>query len=421
MGFHAMPFSTFLDDVLALPVFDTHTHLNNPGVPVAAWDVWDILHYFWFQRELVAAGYPAGANELDPDHRFREAHQALRQTRNTTWNWAVRHMAQDLYGIRLDSEAALRELDAAVRTTAAAPDWPRQVIDRIGVRRIAVNAEANADLPGLPGVGCALPIKPAGGLAKRCEAILTADRFPDELERQAAEIRAEVAQLAARGICGVRVDQLPQDVLGERAYAYGAAPPSGKDDPDHLRTYLFSVLFDALDQHGLLAQLFLGLRRSGEDAAVPVPTAFNDTARIVRLHGLFHRYPNVRFELVLGCELNNMDVVQAARIYPNVNPGGLWWFNFRISSYQQAMQYRFEALPPNRCTAVASDARCIEWCYTKILLVKHVLARFFWDQIAAGWIDAPDALWVARWWLHDTAARHYTVPEPEKPENPKGR
>ena len=32
------------DAVSRLPVFDTHTHMNNPGVPIAAQSVWDIVH-----------------------------------------------------------------------------------------------------------------------------------------------------------------------------------------------------------------------------------------------------------------------------------------------------------------------------------------------------------------------------------------
>jgi glucuronate isomerase len=113
------------------------------------------------------------------------------------------------------------------------------------------------------------------------------------------------------------------------------------------------------------------------------------------------------FELVIGAPGNNMDAVQPARIYPNVHVGGLWWYNFRSSTYRQAMQVRLEAVPASKCALVASDARCIEWCYGKILLVKHLLADFLYDQITLGWIDRSDALWVAREWLHDAAARRY--------------
>ena len=134
--------------------------------------------------------------------------------------------------------------------------------------------------------------------------------------------------------------------------------------------------------------------------------AVNDTRRVGNLHGLFERH-DCPFELIVGAELNNLDVIQAARAYPNVYVGGMWWYNFRASTYRQSMQYRLEALPSRKCALVASDARCIEWCYGKILLVKHLMAEFLYDQVACGWLDLDDAFRVARDWLYGTAAQIY--------------
>jgi hypothetical protein len=53
-----------------LPVFDTHTHMNNPGVPIGAQTVWDIVHYFWFQQELWSVGYPQDPMAMDEDARI---------------------------------------------------------------------------------------------------------------------------------------------------------------------------------------------------------------------------------------------------------------------------------------------------------------------------------------------------------------
>ena len=89
----------------------------------------------------------------------------------------------------------------------------------------------------------------------------------------------------------------------------------------------------------------------------------------------------------------------------------MWWYNFRPSTYNHALQVRFEAVPASKSAIVASDARCIEWCYGKILLVKMVLADFLCKQIEHGWIDCEGALWVAREWLHDAAAQAVFVDE----------
>jgi glucuronate isomerase len=108
----------------------------------------------------------------------------------------------------------------------------------------------------------------------------------------------------------------------------------------------------------------------------------------------------IAFELVSGAELAALDLVQAARIFPNVYPGGLWWFNFRVSTYRANMQFRVEALPAPRAFLVASDARCVEWLYGKVLYVKRALTDFLWDQIQRGFLDRETTLYVARQWLY---------------------
>jgi glucuronate isomerase len=162
------------------------------------------------------------------------------------------------------------------------------------------------------------------------------------------------------------------------------------------------ALFRAFEAYGIAAQFFLGVQQTTSSLSIAV----NDTRRVSNLHGLFERH-NCRFELVVGAELSNLDVIQAARAFPNAYVGGMWWYNFRASTYRQSMQYRLEALPSSKCALVASDARCIEWCYGKILLVKYLLAEFLHEQIERGWLDYDGALYVARNWLHDTAARLY--------------
>lgn len=400
-----MDYETFREKVMDLPVFDTHTHMNMPNVPVCAQSVWDVMHYFWFQRELIAAGYPDKAMGLDEDARLDELAKALDRNRNTSWSRAVRVMVRDLYDLQIDGVSSLRTLDEAIRASGKRSDWAETVARKINVKRITVNNEQHADMPGLPGVGCTLPHGPSHGLARRYQELTESSTFVADLERHASEIRDEIKDLSNRGLGGVRIDNSPYDVLGERVYEYYGRVPADASDDDHLKTYLFDTLFDALNEYEMHAQMFLGMRRG--KSSIPIDTSLNDPERIVRLHKLFHRRPGVRFELFMGCEINNMDVVQAARLYKNVYPGGLWWFNFRVSSYLQAMQYRFEALPASRTMIIGTDARCIEWCYTKTYMVKDVMTQFFWDQIQKGWTNPEDALWAARWWLHDTAAECY--------------
>jgi len=391
--------------VLELPVFDTHTHMNNVGVPVAAQTIWDIVHYFWLQQELWSVGYPQDPMSLDEDQRIDRFVDAFGKVRNTVWALMVRETLRRLYDVELTDAASVRDADRAVREKGGDPDWPRAVVDRLNVKRITVNNAESVDMPGLPGVGAGLPLLP--GYKQMAQGILDADDQRAAGEEAKAAVSEAVAEFAQAGYRGMRVhteafDNRDPGAIADAVAREGGLPRREADVMD-VHAFLTHALFEALGRHEMFAQLFLGIHHV---PGTGTHMATDDPRRIVGLYPLFERY-GCGFELVAGAPRNNMDIAQAARIYPNVHCGGLWWYNFRSSTYRQAMQARLEAVPACKSVVLASDGRCIEWCYAKTLLVKWLLADFFHEQVAGGWINQSDALWVAREWLHDAAARRY--------------
>mgnify|MGYP000863303501 CR=1 FL=1 len=390
-----------------LPVFDTHTHLNMPGVPIAAQTFWDIAHYFWFQQELWSVGYPLSAAQLSEGERTEAFVAAFNAARNTNWHLIVRHICADLYEeplVDADGRSTanrVHAVDRAVRARAGDPAWPRAVIDRLRIRNIAVNDLHDAQFPDLPGVGIAVPSWEAQ--PEWTQRLLTSPR-PDRTGSEAiVAADTRVAELAAMGVQGMRVAAEPFEQHGLAAVALSEPlSPSGISRWE-AEAFLSHALFRALSRHGMFAQLFLGIER---DVSPRTAMAANDPRRITNLYRLFERY-DCGFELVIGAPQNNLDAAQAARIYPNVHLGGLWWYNFRQSTYAHAFQVRAEAVPASKSAVVASDARCIEWCYGKVLLVKRLLADFLCRQVEHGWLSRDDALWLAREWLHDAARRRY--------------
>jgi glucuronate isomerase len=344
--------------------------------------------------------------ELDENERIERFIQAFDQVRTTVWAKIVRETIKRLFDVDLHDAASLRQADDAVRATADDPAWPRSVIDRLNIKRITVNHEGVADFPDLPGVGAAVPIWPDEKQWR--EQILDAPDQRAAGEQAQAAVKTYVADIASRGCRGMRVpvssfDALPQEDIVKAATEGVNLPATGASHAD-VQTFLTLAIFRALGEHKMFAQLFLGI---GGIPKADVAMAINDPKRIVKLYPLFHHYA-CDFELVAGAPQNNMDIAQAARIYPNVHAGGLWWYNFRNSTYRHAMQVRLEAVPAGKSVIVASDGRCIEWCYAKTLLVKWLLADFLHEQVQGGWIGQEDALWVARQWLHDAAERRYT-------------
>lgn len=392
-----------LQHVLALPVWDTHTHLTPDRLPAQSF--WEIGHYFWFLRELQAAGYPDNPDELPEPARIDAYLRAFDATRNTSMNWVVRHILSELYQVELSDAASIRAADRAVRQSAADPAWPRRVVDQLAIRRIQIHAGEPTAFKDLPGVSAIAPIDAGLAWGALVERTLSAADRRAAAERAVAEIDQAVQRLVDQGITCTRAPEFPFVALGKAAYK---ETPLGADaSRQAIELFLGHALYAALDRHSLVAQLFVGVEPTSGGQRIGV----DDTRRIPNLHGLFDRYPNCRFELIAGAEGNNLDAVQAARVYRNVQVGGMWWYNFRASTYRQSMQYRLEALPPIKCSLVVSDARCIEWCYGKIALIKHLLAEFLSDQIERGWLDDAGALRVAQAWLHDSAAALYAGPK----------
>ncbi len=392
-----------------LPVFDTHTHLNMSGVPIPAQRIWDIAHYFWFQQELWSVGYPQDADQLDDQARIEAFVEAFNAVRNTNWHLIVRHICADLYETPIVdptgrcTPAHVAAADAEIHNRAQQTGWPQTVVDRLSIRRIAVNNLRDAPFPGLPGVAVTVPSWEDRAVWR--DRIVQAEDPAEALHEAEDAVRKRVAELARDGIRGMRVAAEPFEAHGKAAVDLPDPLPQENIRPWHADAALSHALFRALGEHDMFAQLFLGIER---DVSRRTAMAVNDPRRITNLYPLFERC-RCDFELVIGAPQNNLDAAQAARIYPNVYAGGLWWYNFRQSTYHHAMQVRVEAVPAGKSSIVASDARCIEWCYGKVLLVKWLLADFLHRQVKQGWLTQGDALWVAREWLYDAAARRYTV------------
>jgi hypothetical protein len=395
------------DRIMALPVWDTHNHLRG-GDRLAAKDFWDIGHYFWFRRELEAAGYPRNADELPEDARAEAFIQALDLARNTAWNQAVRRSMKELFGIELTDAASIEALNRRVARTHRDPQWAKQVCERAGLAKLAIDSLDTARYGSIADRVRPVPIYDPlskGGLQRLVEA----KNQKQAVDKAVAEIRERLDEYEARSIRALRVPWLFEGGDGLVTDVPKLARTGNAER--QVKQFVAHAFFRELDRRKLHLQIFVGVEpptpgykpRTKAHGHRPV----NDTARIKRMHDVFDQYAGCTFELFNAAELSSMDLVQAARIYTNVCPGGLWWFTFRPSVYRANMQCRLEGLPACRATLIATDARCIEWAYIKTMLVKRLLAEFLCGQVRRGWLDEKSALSAARWWLHDTAAGLY--------------
>lgn len=147
--------AVFFEQIMGLPVFDTHTHLI--GDRLGARDFWEIAHYFWFYRELQAGGYPDEADKLPEAERIAAFLKAYQSTRSTLMNWVFTSIMRELYGVIIKDEHSVQEAMARVRQASAEEGWAQQTADRMNIRRFVVNHPEHATFQGMRDDAVLLP------------------------------------------------------------------------------------------------------------------------------------------------------------------------------------------------------------------------------------------------------------------------
>ena len=383
----------FYSNIDSLPVFDAHTHLV--GEKLRASDFWEIAHYFWFLRELIAAGYPAGYESMTAKERIPHFVKAFHKTQSTAMNYSVRRIFKDLYDIEITDEKSVAEANERVRASSSSKSWQREVAAKGNLKRAIINREEHKDFEDIPEVMLLLPRidGPIHGLARDIMRAGNKSKAAEIAKAKLEELVNYIRSLGAKGIMTTLHE------LTKRTYKNDG---TGFSDYEDCLIFILHSLCAEAEKRDWVVQFFLGIGSNYGSESAPI----NRTDRVLNLYGLFERY-KCKFDIVMGSEIINLDVVQAAVIYPNVYAGGMWWYNFRPSSFHDSMNKRFEALPSNKSYLSISDSRCIEWCYGKNVLIKKLAADFLWQKISEGWVDEKMALGIAEDWLSGTPDRLY--------------
>ncbi len=384
----------FLQKAAELPVYDAHTHLVGEALP--AQDFWQIAHYFWFLREMQGAGYPQDYENLPEDQRIDLFLHAYQKTRSTGMHYAVSRIFKDLYEIELTDKASVQQAIRQVKATSQKPGWAKEVAAKGRVAHTVLNREEHTNFVGLD--TCVWVPRIDGMLQQGAQKIFEAPNRAEEAARQAAAVKEQLSAFANRGVTAIMTTI---NHLGKKSYQNDGTAFADLDD---CLIYMLHAICGTAEELQFTVQFFLGMEWGFCSVTAPV----NRTDRVLNLYGIFEKY-SCRFDLVIASEINNMDVVQAAQIFPHVYVGGMWWFNFRPSTFRDAMEKRFEALASNKSYLSISDSRCIEWCYGKNALIRKLMTDFLLTKIDQGFIDEQGALELARDWLYETPKSLYGV------------
>ena len=386
---------SFLNEIEGLKVFDAHTHLV--GSKLCAGDFWEIVHYFWFLRELQGAGYPENYADLAEDERIDAFLSSFKKTKGTGMHYAVRRIFKDLYDLEITDRGSVYTGLEKVKASFDKEGWAKETVAKGNINYTVVNNKEHKSFTGLDGVSVWFP-RIDGELHGAARRI-----FHTELSK-----RSDAAEKEKTGILmhlgenhknGANALMTTLNSIGKRTWQNSGGTLETFDD---CMIFLLHAICGFAEEKRINIQFFLGMERRHYSDAAPV----DNNERILNLYGLFEKY-KVNFDLVIASEGNNMDVVQAAHIFRNVYVGGMWWFNFRPSTYMDAMAKRFEVLASTKTYLSISDSRNIEWCYGKNVLIKKLVGDFLSRKVEEDYINHEDALEIAGDWLFTAAENLY--------------
>ena len=373
-------------DIFNMQVADTHNHFDiDPSMEsISAQNFWDLGEYFWLRRHLWSAGYPVSTENMSFEERADCYINAFKRTENTIWARALKQGIRELYNIELNDKKSIYEIDQAVKENARRKESSLEVLDKAHVKWFVVNSTDKKRFGTLEEKAIGVPYININFWAEKLQ---KGEPVTDMLQEY-------IRKLFERKVTGIRINA---GMLNGMTYRKEVVFKDMTHDDCLIAT--LHIIGAACEKFGLCIQIFLGVVNGY--AGIPIP--FEDTQIVPKLYGLFEKYQGCTFSLLTASQTQNIDVVNAANIYSNVQADGLWWYNLRPSSYKEVFECRLEELPSVRSAIVASDAYTAEWCYMKLNVIRQALYEFMVTQIQKGHIDEELARIVSQNWLCHSA------------------
>lgn len=419
-----------------IPYIDPHTHLV--GGRLGAGGLHDILLYHMAVSDLYSAGCPTGARLTEypgrptPEEarqRIEEAIPYLPLVENTSASWAIRIILRDLYGWHEPIAASnWRRLDDAIRERAPDRAWQREVLRRMGVRKLGAEwarreqgqdddifqyalewafftrcqwGEYDTPLYELERCWGKDPESPSPIRPGHRPPVDRAIRSLDDIHEAMADYVARMPRNRILATATHLSTDLDYRLVSESeiSEALSRRSAAGAAERNVYASYVNELLLTELEKTANHVAFQFSL------AAEPLPfeTASRVSQRtIAQLGDMISRHPGLKFQCFLGSRHANQSLCTLCRELPNLSLVGFWWHNFFPGAIRHVFEERLDMLPINKHIGFFSDAYCLEWAYGKLALARRCMAEVYAHKIRSGQYDRDRALRVARGILYDS-------------------
>ncbi|MHB0857958.1 MAG: amidohydrolase family protein [Anaerolineae bacterium] len=405
----------------AVPIIDTHEHLDTESELVAQHVDFGRLFLHYANSDLISAGCPpddlcrvTGDAQLAPVDKWRLIAPYWERIRDTGYARCLEVAIRDLYGLdglSVETVTPLSERMAANRRLG----FHREVFDRAGIALALWNRLDRVE-KGPPMwrpdydptlfaqdmlSGDVTDIGAENWLAVWGRDIHCLDDYLGAIEERFGAYAPQASALKF-GIAYSRplffADRSRSEIepLFNRALNASWHRNVGMPCMEELQAiqdYLVHFLLQQCAKHGLAAKFHTGLQEGNGNTIA--------NARAALLTNLFFKYPKVRFDIYHISYPYQDELVALAKNFANVAIDFCWMWIINPAAGRRALSEYLDAVPANKIHGFGGDFIFVEGTYGHAIMAKENIARVLADKVADGDMTVPRALQVGDWLLHD--------------------
>lgn len=411
------------NELQQIPFVDTHEHFTREEMRHN--ERVDLFHYLHYVScDLASAGqtvkpWESATDEFSLEEKWERFWQFWPYVEHTGYGQAFTIMAADLFGVEEISPETFPELNANA-STFAKPGYYRTLLrERANIARscriVWSRQPTYCDLDYL------FPVPQFDHFAtvasrKDLRAIEqdTGTRIHTLKDLRTA-LDAEFDRRQNEGMVGVKIFLAYKRTLdfGEVTSSQAEAvfhrvtqshgdTPVGFAEAKPLQDYMVHQIVEQAVERGLPIQIHTGFQNDNAN--------FVANTRPTHLVNLFMTYTRGKFVLLHGGWPYTQEFVSLAKVFPNVYADMAWTYIVGPRMATRLLHELLESVPSNKILGFGGDYNFAEGAYAHARLARRTIRHVLAERIEDNSMTEDQALAVARWIMHDNAARVYGFP-----------
>jgi predicted TIM-barrel fold metal-dependent hydrolase len=395
-----------------LEIIDTHEHYRAESLRLKEnADFFSLVGHYTID-DLVSAGMSRAETELlanseaPAERKWAAFEPAWKQARNTGYGQALRIAIRDIYGFDDISAGTLPKINAAIAAENKPGLYHRLIRVKSGISYVVNDAVVHDEDAKLLRASRRFDhvLAPTDLKAVEKWTGVSVSSIADLKRALATHVEHATHQGMVAMKCALAYSRnLTFTEVSEgdaardfEAFLAGRVKQPGRAAVDHMVHHLLQLA----DQFRVPVQIHTGmLAGNGHHVEQTRPT---------QLANLFLKFPRVRFDIFHAGYPYYHEFSVLVKQFPNVFGNFCWTHIISPAAARQILREMLDSVPANKILGFGGDYRYPELSYGHLVIARRNIAAVLAERVEAGIENEDQAVQLARWMLHDNAARLFS-------------